>query len=41
MANEKKPKLEYEDFKLNTRIKIIGLWISLMLLYIYCDIYTA
>ena len=40
MANENKIKLEYEDFKLNTRIKIIGLWISLMLLYIYCDIYT-
>ena len=40
MANENKIKLEYENFKLNTRIKIIGLWISLMLLYIYCDIYT-
>ena len=40
MANEKRPKLEYEDFKLNIRIKIVGLWISLMLLYIYCDIFT-
>jgi hypothetical protein len=32
--------MEYKDNKLNTRIKIIGLWISLILLYIYCDIFT-
>jgi hypothetical protein len=37
MAKEKQ---EYEDIKLNIRIKLIGLWTVLMLLYIYCDIHT-
>ena len=26
--------------KINTKIKLMGLWITLMLLYIYCDIYS-
>jgi len=26
--------------KVNTQIKLMGLWITLMLLYIYCDIYS-
>jgi hypothetical protein len=30
-----------EDFKANTRIKLTGLWVTLMLLYIYCDIYST
>jgi hypothetical protein len=38
MAN--KEKHELEDIKVNTRIKLIGLWITLMLLYLYCDIFT-
>ena len=25
---------------INTRFKLMGLWITLMLLYIYCDIYS-
>jgi hypothetical protein len=29
-----------ESFKANTRIKLSGLWVTLMLLYIYCDIYS-
>ena len=29
-----------ESFKANTRIKLAGLWVTLMLLYIYCDIYS-
>ncbi len=29
-----------EPFKVNTRIILIGLWVTLMLLYIYCDIYS-
>ena len=37
MAKEKQ---EYEDTKLSIRIKLIGLWTVLMLLYIYCDIHT-
>jgi hypothetical protein len=31
---------QLEDFKLNTRLKAIGLWVSLMLLYIYADIFS-
>ena len=27
--------------KINTKIKMAGLWTSLMLLYIYCDIYST
>lgn len=30
-----------ESFKTNVRIKLAGLWTSLMLLYIYCDIYST
>ena len=26
--------------KINTNFKLMGLWITLMLLYIYCDIYS-
>jgi hypothetical protein len=40
MATEKKQKLEYEDCKIFTRIKLIGLWITLMVLYIYADIFS-
>lgn len=29
-----------ENFKVNTRIKLASLWTTLMLLYIYCDIYS-
>jgi hypothetical protein len=32
---------KFEDFKTNTRIKLTGLWTTLMLLYIYCDIYST
>jgi hypothetical protein len=38
MANKQKD--EYEDIKLNTRTILIGLWTVLMLLYIYCDIFS-
>lgn len=31
---------QLEDFKPNTRLKVIGLWVSLMLLYIYADIFS-
>jgi len=31
---------ELENFPMNTRVKLAGLWIVLMLLYIYCDIYS-
>ena len=34
----KKQKTEYMDTKYSTRTILIGLWISLMLLFIYCDI---
>jgi hypothetical protein len=40
MFNKNKQKIEYEDTKLSTRIILIGLWATLMLLYIYCDIFT-
>ena len=40
MIEENKPKTEYEDVKFNTRTILIGLWITLMLLYIYCDIFS-
>jgi hypothetical protein len=30
----------FEDLKVSVRIKLAGLWITLMLLYIYCDIYS-
>lgn len=29
-----------ESFKVNTRIKLAGLWTTMILLYIYCDIYS-
>ena len=29
------------NFKLNIRVKLAGLWTALMLLYIYCDIYST
>jgi hypothetical protein len=40
MVNENKQKQEYADVKLSTRTIIIGLWVVLMLLYIYCDIFS-
>jgi hypothetical protein len=40
MANENKQKTEYVDIKFSTRTVLMGLWITLMLLYIYCDIYS-
>ena len=40
MANENKQKAEYVDIKFSTRTILMGLWITLMLLYIYCDIYS-
>jgi hypothetical protein len=38
MPNIKRQNKEYEDVKYPTRTILIGLWITLMLLYIYCDI---
>jgi hypothetical protein len=38
MSNNNRQKTEYEDVKYSTRTILIGLWITLMLLYIYCDI---
>jgi hypothetical protein len=29
-----------ETYRVNTRVKLGGIWITLMLLYIYCDIYS-
>ena len=29
------------DFTVNLRVKLAGLWTALMLLYIYCDIYST
>jgi hypothetical protein len=40
MANESKQKTEYADAKFNTRTVLTGLWITLVLLYLYCDIFT-
>ena len=40
MTNENKQKPEYVDIKYPTRTVLIGLWITLMLLYIYCDIFS-
>lgn len=38
MSNYKTKKLE--DFKINTKIKLLVLWITLMILYIYADIFS-
>lgn len=38
MSNYQVTKLE--DFKISTKIKLLGLWITLMLLYIYADIFS-
>lgn len=38
MGNYKTKKLE--DFKINTKIKLLVLWITLMILYIYADIFS-
>jgi hypothetical protein len=40
MENENKQETAYEDKKLDTRTILTGLWITLMLLYIYCDIFS-
>ena len=37
MSNGKKQETEYYDVKYNTRTILIGLWVVLILLYIYCD----
>ncbi len=29
-----------ELFKVNTRVILMGFWVTLMLLYVYCDIYS-
>jgi len=31
---------EKEDVKINVRMKLSALWVALMLVYIYCDIYS-
>lgn len=31
---------KFEDYKMDERQKLMGLWVTLMLLYIYCDIYS-
>lgn len=36
----KNQKGKLESFKLSTRANLAGLWITMMLLYIYCDIYS-
>lgn len=33
-------KTQYEDTKVSTRVKLTGLWTTLMILYLYCDIFT-
>jgi hypothetical protein len=38
MSNDNGQNKEYEDVKYPTRTILIGLWITLMLLYIYCEI---
>lgn len=38
MSNYQTSKLE--DFKISTKIKLLVLWITLMLLYIYADIFS-
>lgn len=38
MSNYQTTKLE--DFKISTKIKLLVLWITLMLLYIYADIFS-
>jgi len=38
MPNNNGQNKEYEDVKYPTRTILIGLWITLMLLYIYCEI---
>jgi hypothetical protein len=40
MENENKQETAYADNKFSTRAILIGLWITLMLLYIYCDIFS-
>lgn len=40
MAATKRTKKIFEDIKLDTKIVIAGLWIVLMLLYLYCDIFS-
>ena len=37
MANENRQKTEYEDAPFNTRTMLTGLWIAMILFYIYCD----
>jgi hypothetical protein len=38
MSNNNGQNKEYEDVKYPTRTILIGLWITLMLLYVYCEI---
>ena len=40
MANENKQKTEYADVRYSTRTVLTGLWIILILLYVYCDVFT-
>ena len=37
MAKENKQRYEYVDVKYSTRTILMGLWVVLILLYIYCD----
>jgi cbb3-type cytochrome oxidase subunit 3 len=32
--------IEKEELKINVKMKLSALWVALMLLYIYCDIYS-
>ena len=40
MSVRKRTKKIFEDIKLDTKIVLAGLWIVLMLLYLYCDIFS-
>ena len=40
MISDKKPPRILDDVKINVKIKISALWISLMFLYLYNDVFT-
>jgi len=40
MTNKNRQHTEYADAPFNTRTVLTGLWITLILLYIYCDFFT-
>ncbi len=40
MADKPRTKKSFVDVRLDTKIVLAGLWIVLMLLYLYCDIFS-